>query len=105
MTKVTDGGILTNPLKLDKFVREAAGALTVDKSMPIQSLVFSLRHLSPSKLTFMTLPIADLGTVPGVGSVMFPDEAKCQELFTALKTDTLDQYVLKYPPNDVTRGR
>ncbi len=105
MTKITDGGMLTNPLKFDKFVRAAAGALTVDNTMPVQSLAFSLRDLSPSKLAFMTLPIADLTKVPEIGSVMIPDEAQCQELFAALKADTMDQYVLKYPPNDVTRGR
>ncbi len=105
MAKVSDGGILTNPLKFDRFVRAAAGAVTVDRRMPVQTLAFSLRGLSPSTLTFMTMPVARLARVPDVGSVMIPDQAKCAELFTALRTDTLDQYVLRYPPNDVSKGR
>jgi hypothetical protein len=35
---------------------------------------------------------------------MKPDKAQCKELFAALNSDTLDQYVLKYPPNDVSHG-
>jgi LCP family protein required for cell wall assembly len=104
MTKITTSGVMTNPLKFDEFIRTAANSLTVDKRMPVQSLAFSLRSLRPSDLTFMTMPVAELRTVPKAGSVMIPDQALCEELFTALRTDTVDQYVRKYPPNDVSHG-
>lgn len=104
MTKVTTNNHLADPIKFDKLIRTAAGAVTVDKRMPVQGLAFSLKGLRPINLTFLTIPIAGYDTVPGVGSVVVPDKAKCRELFTALNTDTLDQYVLKYPPNDVSHG-
>jgi LCP family protein required for cell wall assembly len=104
LVKLSTGDLLTNPIKFDQLILTAAKSLTVDKSMPVRSLAFSLRSLRASNLTFMTIPIADDPTLPGKGSVMIPDERQCRELFTALRTDTLDQYVRKYPPNDVSHG-
>jgi len=104
VTKVTGTGLLADPLKFDQLVRTAAAAVTVDKRMPVQSLAFSLKNLRTTNLTFMTMPIAGDAVVPGAGAVLLPDRAKAAELFTAMNNDTLDQYVLKYPPNDVTHG-
>ena len=104
MTKITTGDFMTNPVKFDKLIRTAAGAVTVDERMPVEGLAYSLKSLRPANLVFMTLPIAADRTVPGSGEVLIPDIAKSEELFTALNTDTLDQYILKYPPNDVTHG-
>jgi LCP family protein required for cell wall assembly len=104
MTKATDSSFLTNGLMFDALIKTAAGAVTVDKRMPVQSLAFSLKGLRTSNLTFMTLPIAADATVAGAGSVLLPNLARSRELFTALNNDTLDQYVLKYPPNDVSHG-
>jgi LCP family protein required for cell wall assembly len=104
MTKAVSGGMVTNPAKFDKLVVTIAGALTVDKRMPVQGLAFSLKSLRPSDLVFMTVPVAGFGNEPGAGSVVYPDKAKSAELFTALRNETLDQYILKYGANDVTRG-
>jgi LCP family protein required for cell wall assembly len=104
MQKVTTGDHVTNPLKFDELVRTVGAAITADKRMPIQSLAFSLKGLRTTNLTFMTLPIARNEKVAGAGDVLIPDIAKSEELFTALKNGTMEQYVLKYPPNDVTHG-
>lgn len=104
LTKISAGDAIANPLKFDKLIRTALGALTVDNTMPVRSLAFTLKGLRAANLTFITLPIADTTTIPGVGWVAVPDEAGTRELFTALNTDTLDQYVLKHPPNDVSHG-
>jgi len=104
MTKVTTSDYLADPIKFDKLIRTAAGAVTVDTRMPVEGLAFSLKGLRPTNLTFLTLPIAGYDSVPDVGSVLVPDNAKCKELFAALNTDTLDRYVVKYPPNDVSHG-
>ena len=104
LTKATSGDTIANPVKFDKLVRTALGALTVDTRMPVSSLVFSLKGLRPGNLTFLSLPIADTTTIPGVGWVAVPDAAGARELFTALNTDTLDQYVARHPTNDVSHG-
>ncbi|MFI7602201.1 LCP family protein [Actinoplanes sp. NPDC049681] len=103
--KVAEKNLVTDPLALDRLVRAAAGMLTVDRSMPVQRLAFTLRGLRPKDLTFLTLPIAENRDVPGVGSVMVPDADRCRELFAALRADRLDRYVRRYPPNDVSHGR
>jgi LCP family protein required for cell wall assembly len=104
MNKIATTGFATNPVKFDRLVRTAAGAVTADKSMPIQSLAFSLQQLRPSALTFMSMPTAGFAKEPGSGSVVVVDPVKDQELFTALNSDTLEQYILKHPPNDVSHG-
>ncbi|MBM2619485.1 LCP family protein [Actinoplanes sp. LDG1-06] len=103
--KIADQNLLTDPGKLDKLVRTAAGMLTVDRSMPVQRLALTLRHLRAKDLTFMTLPIAENRNVPGVGAVMVPDAAQCRELFAALREGRLADYVREHPPNDVSHGR
>jgi LCP family protein required for cell wall assembly len=103
--KAADQNLLTDPRKLDRLVRTAAGMLTVDRRMPVQRLAFTLRHLRAEDLTFMTLPIAENRDVPGIGSVMVPDSVRCRELFAALRDDRLDEYLREYPPNDVRHGR
>lgn len=103
--KVAEQNLLTDPRALDRLVRAAAGMLTVDRSMPVQRLAFTLRGLRPADLTFMTLPIAENRDVRGVGAVMVPDAERCRELFAALRAGRLDRYVGKYPANDVSHGR
>jgi len=103
--KIADQNMLTDPKGLDRLVRTAAGMLTVDRHMPVQRLAFTLRHLRAKNLTFVTLPIAENRNVPGVGAVMVPDAGRCRELFAALRAGRLDQYMRKYPPNDVRHGR
>jgi anionic cell wall polymer biosynthesis LytR-Cps2A-Psr (LCP) family protein len=103
--KMADQNVLTDPQKLDRLVRTAAGMLTVDRRMPVQRLAFTLRHLRAKDLTFLTLPIAENRDVPGVGAVMVPDAARCRELFAALRAGRLDDYLREHPPNDVRHGR
>jgi len=104
LTKITVGDMLANPVKFDKLFRTALGALTVDNTMPVRSLAFTLKGLRPADLTFLTLPIRDTATIPGVGWVARPDPAAARELFAAMKADTLDQYVARHPVNDVSHG-
>jgi len=106
MAKAVSGGMLTNPKKFDELVVTIAGALTVDKRMPVQSLAFTLKGLRPADLVFMTLPIARDGFV-GNQSVLFVNKPQIAELSAAIKGGTMDQYLLKYPTaaNDVTHGK
>jgi anionic cell wall polymer biosynthesis LytR-Cps2A-Psr (LCP) family protein len=63
MTKVTTGEFITNPVKFDKLIRTAAGAVTVDKRMPVEGLVYSLKSLRPANLTFVAIDLNDLQLV------------------------------------------
>lgn len=103
--KLASTDLLTDPIKFDRVIRTALSILTVDTSMPVQRLAFTLRNLRTDDLTFMTLPIAENRNVPGVGAVMVPNAAQCRKLFTALRNDTMDRYLRDHPANDVSHGR
>ncbi len=106
MTKAASSGSLTDIGKFDELVRTVAGALTVDKTMPVDRLAFTLKGLRPADMVFMTLPTTGIGNEPGSGSVVYVNKPQIQEFATALNGGTIDQYLLKYPTaaNDVTHG-
>jgi LCP family protein required for cell wall assembly len=106
MTKAVSNGSLTDLGKFDKLVRTVAGALTVDNSMPVQGLAFTLKGLRPADMVFMTLPSTCCGTEPGAGSVVYVNKPQIAELAAAINGGTMDQYLLKYPTaaNDVSHG-
>jgi LCP family protein required for cell wall assembly len=104
MSKAASGDTLTDPVKFSKLVTAVAESLTVDKRMPVQALAYALKGLRTSDLVFMTLPVRGLGNEPGAGSVVYPDMPKVTELFSAMQNDTLDAWMLKNQPNDVTHG-
>lgn len=102
--RMSDKGIMTSPTKLDKFMRTALENLKVDKSMPVQDLGFSLKHLRPSNTTYLTLPMIG-GVLEGGVWYEKVDEEKCEELFAAMESDSLQSYVARNGKNDVTHGR
>jgi LCP family protein required for cell wall assembly len=104
MKKATAAGMLTDPVKLDRLLTAATESLTVDKNMPVKDLAFALRGLRADDVSFMTLPFAGYLST-SAGSVNQVDEVKAQQLFTAVKDETIDQYLLANPPNDVSTGR
>jgi LCP family protein required for cell wall assembly len=104
MAKVASGETLTDIGKFDKLLVTVMQSLTVDQSMPVQGLAYALKGLRPSDLVFLTLPVHCCTNKPGSGSVVMPQEGPIQELFGALKGGTIDQWMLKNKPNDVTHG-
>ncbi|MDQ1654484.1 MAG: hypothetical protein QOI35_3684 [Cryptosporangiaceae bacterium] len=104
MAKASKTGFATDPVKFDKLIRTAAGAITADKSMPVQSLAYSLQNLTASSVTYISMPYARFGKVPVVGDVVVTDPAADKALFDAVNTDTMAAYVLKHPPNDASHG-
>ncbi len=60
MKKVTDGGLLTDPGKLNAFLRSAAAAVTVDSGLSLDRMLEianSLRGLTAKELKGITVPI------------------------------------------------
>jgi LCP family protein required for cell wall assembly len=95
--KMTSTDIITNPVKLDKVLRAATEAFKVDQNLPVKDLAYSLRGLRPGDLTFFTAPIERSEKVNGA-DVEIPDEAKQAQLFDAVKSDSIDQYLVQNPP-------
>jgi LCP family protein required for cell wall assembly len=98
MAKTLSAKIITDPKRLVSVVSGAAEHLTVDKSLTdsrIRSTVLSLR-LSNKNVHLMKAPVS--GTAIRRGQrVDVVDKAKLAELRTALRHDTVHEYLAKYP--------
>ncbi|MGZ5367153.1 MAG: LCP family protein [Aeromicrobium sp.] len=100
MKKILSGGTMKNPVRLSSTLEAITKHLTVDSAWrpgDMRALALSLRGTAADDVTFMTLPVAGTSTDPTYGSIVNVDEVKSKELFAALKTDTVDDYLEKYP--------
>lgn len=102
--RIDEQGMATNPKKLDKLLRVITDNLTVDESMPVQDLVFSLKHLSQKDLTFLSLPMGESITLDNGALVETVNEPQTEELFSSIQNGTMEQYIAQYGKNDVTHG-
>ncbi|WP_433146765.1 LCP family protein [Actinomadura nitritigenes] len=96
--QAADGGTITNPLKLDRFLSAFTKSISVDSSESagdLRSLALSLRHLRVGDVTFLTTPYKGTG-MRNKQSVVFLDPPKAKTLFEAVKTAGMQQYVQKY---------
>lgn len=104
MKKTLDSGTMRNPLKLNNTLEAITRNLTVDSDWnagDMRGLALSLRGTKEEDVTFMTLPIAGSSQDPTYGSILNIDEAKSAELFEALRGDTVDEYLKKYPGDEL----
>ncbi|MFB4298073.1 LCP family protein [Actinomadura sp. NTSP31] len=96
--QAADGGTLSNPLKLDRFLSAFTKSISVDSSESagdLRSLALSLRHLRVGDVTFLTAPYKGTG-MRNKQSVVFLDPTKAKALFNAVKTAGMPEYVQKY---------
>jgi LCP family protein required for cell wall assembly len=86
LSKAASGGILTNPGRLNSFLRATADAVAVDETLNIFGMAAELRDLRGENLSFYTSPSAGTGT-RGDQSVVLADRAKAKLLFDAIRRD------------------
>ncbi|SCL24054.1 transcriptional attenuator, LytR family [Micromonospora rhizosphaerae] len=96
MQEVRRRGILANPAQLDDFLRATAGAVQVDRELPLFDTIWSLRGLGVQDLTMLTTPTTGTGMV-GDQSVIFPDTPASAKLFAAVRDDTMEQWLAENP--------
>ena len=90
LSKASSRGILTNPGRLNAFLRATADAVAVDDTLNTVDMATQLRHLRSRNLSFYTSPSA--GTARrGDQSVVLPDTAKAGRLFDAIRRDDVPQ--------------
>jgi anionic cell wall polymer biosynthesis LytR-Cps2A-Psr (LCP) family protein len=88
LDKAASGGLLTNPARLNSFLRATADAVAVDETLNVFDLSLELRHLRGGNLSFYTSPSKGTGWV-GDQSVVFPDTDKARVLFDAIRRDSV----------------
>lgn len=88
LSKASSGGVLTDPARLNSFLRATADAVSVDETLNLFGMAGDVRQLRGENLSFYTTPTAGTGT-RGDQSVVLPDRAKTKVLFDAVRRDDL----------------
>jgi len=86
LSKASSGGTLSNPARLNSFLRATADSVAVDDTLNIFGMASDLRHLRSENLTFYTSPTAGTGR-KGDQSVVLPDRARAKTFFDAVRRD------------------
>jgi anionic cell wall polymer biosynthesis LytR-Cps2A-Psr (LCP) family protein len=88
MHQAISSGTLTNPVRLTSFLHAALAAIRVDKNLNVPELANELRTVPPSKVTFTTVPVANLNyTTPTGQSAVLWNSTAADRLFASVKAD------------------
>jgi LCP family protein required for cell wall assembly len=92
LDKATSTGTLSNPRKLDAFLKSVTKVLTVDDGFSLAGAALQFRRIRSSDLTFLVSP--NLGPkMVGDQSVMAPDDAKAKTLYEAVVKDRVGDWI------------
>lgn len=94
---IADGGAATHPLLITDILRSLARNLTLEDGFSTLSEIstaWSLRRLRTTNTTFLTVPVAaDPFVTRGKQRLVRLDEPRDQQLWAALRTDTIGEYL------------
>ena len=90
LDKAASTGLLTNPGRLNTFVRATTNAVTVDKTLSVLDTSMELRHLRAGNMTFLTSPSRGTGKI-GTESVVFADTEKAKTFYDAVRRDAVTE--------------
>jgi LCP family protein required for cell wall assembly len=92
MDKASSTGTLSNPAKLNSFLKAITKAVTVDNSFSLTDMAVQFRHLRSSNLTFITSPNLGGQTIGGQ-SVVVADKPKALALYQAITADKMAEWM------------
>jgi len=72
LIKGMNSGMLTDPVRLERFLSAADAAIRVDQGFNVVSLADQLRGLSPRDITFTTVPLANTSYMTPTGGLGWP---------------------------------
>lgn len=89
--KITSGGTLTNPVKLEKVTGTVLGSVRADEGLrptDLISLARSMKSFTSDSSEYASVPLSSLNyNVPGVGSTVRWDTAGAGRLWAAIRAD------------------
>ncbi|MEU4776906.1 LCP family protein [Micromonospora sp. NPDC023633] len=88
LDRAVSGGIVTNPGKLNSFVKATSNAVSVDENMSLLGMATDLRGLRGNNLRFITSPTKGTGRV-GSESVVFANTDKAKSFYDAVRRDAV----------------
>ena len=96
MDKGASTGTITNPGKLNDFLKSVTAAVTVDQDFSLSDMAVDLRGIRGSNLTFITSPNKGSETISGQ-SVVVSDRDKALALFKAVAGDKMSTWMAANP--------
>lgn len=100
IAKAASPETLTNPGKFSSTVNDMSRYITVDQTLTteqIRSIALDSGIRSPSQIKSLQAPIAGFGTSADGQSIAEVDQAAMDELSSALREDTMDEYLANHP--------
>jgi anionic cell wall polymer biosynthesis LytR-Cps2A-Psr (LCP) family protein len=92
MDKAASTGTLTNPAKLNAFLKAVTAAVTVDHDFSLTDMAVQFRSLRSNNLTFLTSPNLGSQTIAGQ-SVVVSDREKALTLYQAMASDKMTAWM------------
>ncbi|PZG01347.1 LCP family protein [Micromonospora deserti] len=103
MDKAASTGTLTNPKKLNDFLKSVTAAVTVDQGFSLVDMAVQFRNLRSENLTFVTSPHLGSQTINGE-SVVVSDREKALAMYKAMSADTMAEWVKANQKTDSSGG-
>ncbi|MET8150058.1 LCP family protein [Actinoplanes sp. NPDC049668] len=103
MDKAASSGTLSNPAKLNSFLKATTNALTADKDFSLTDMALQFRSLRGENLTFITNPNLGSQTIAGQ-SVVVSDREKALALYRAVAADKVDEWMASTKPPSSAAG-
>ena len=92
MNKASSSGTITNPGKLNAFLKSVTAAVTVDQDFSLSDMAVDLRGVRANDLTFITSPNKGSETIGGQ-SVVVSDKEKAIALYQAMSGDKMNDWM------------
>ena len=92
MDKAASTGTLTNPAKLNAFLKAVTAAVTVDHDFSLTDMAVQFRSLRSNNLTFLTSPNLGSQNIAGQ-SVVVSDREKALGLYQAMAADRMTAWM------------
>jgi LCP family protein required for cell wall assembly len=92
MNKASSSGTLSNPAKLNSFLKAVTAAVTVDNNFSLTDMAVQFRNLRSNDITFLTSPNLGSATIAGQ-SVVTQDHTKEQALYQAISADKMTEWM------------
>ena len=92
MNKAASTGTLTNPAKLNSFLKAVTAAVTVDNDFSLTDTAVQFRNLRGENLTFLVSPNRGSETISGQ-SVVVSDREQALAMYQAMTRDQMAEWV------------
>ncbi|HTJ37425.1 MAG TPA: LCP family protein [Dactylosporangium sp.] len=101
LDKAVSSGTVTNPAKLNSFLKAVTKAMTVDKDFSLADMALQFRSLRSDDLTFMVSPNDGSKKINGE-DVVVPDKEKATALYDAVRNDKMNDWMATNGPKPST---